>query len=209
MGADDFYGGLRSSFVHRDPAAGTTWIDYSPVAGAPTLPLNWKLSATGDFDADGRADILWRNTTSQKLVVWTMNGAAKVGSIIPSPDQAVDANWEVAGAADFNGDGNRDLLWYNQTSGRIVLWFMNASVVRITGQFTNPSSVGNNNWRTVAVGDYGKGPGGVYDTNDIVWQNDTSKRVVVWFMDKAGNRTGGTFTTPDTLPGSYDVVGPR
>ncbi len=214
MGSDDFYAGQDgqadfSSIVCRNISTGAAYVGSDQISGAPTLPLNWKLSATGDFDADGKADILWRNTTSQKLVIWTMNGHAKIGNIIPSPAQAVDANWEVAAAADFNGDDHRDLLWYNQTSGKIVLWFMDASVVRITGQFTNPATVGNNNWRVLAVGDYGKGPGGVYDTQDIVWQNDTSKKVVVWFMDLAGNRTGGTFTVPDTLMGGWDLVGPR
>ncbi len=92
----------------------------------------------------------------------------------------MDANWEVAAAADFNGDSHRDLLWYNQTSGKIVLWFMSSSVARITGQFTNPASIGNNDWSVLAVGDFGQGAGGPYDTQDVVWQNDTSKKVVVW-----------------------------
>ena len=207
-GVDDFDADLLDEVVSRT-AAGAVYLDYSPLTGAPTLALNWKLSATGDFDADGKADILWRNTTSQKLVVWTMNGSAKIGNIIPSPDQAVDANWEVAAAADFNGDGHRDLLWYNQTTGKIVLWFMNGSVQRITGQFTNPATVGNNNWKVLAAGDFGKGPGGLYDTQDVVWQNDTSKKIVVWFMDLAGNRTGGTFTSPDILFAWYTLAGPR
>ena len=208
-GVDDFDGDHRDEIAFRDLLDGSAFVGFTPIAGAPTLALNWKLSATGDFSGDGKADILWRNTTSQKLVIWTMNGSAKTGNILPSPDQAVDANWEVAAAADFNGDGTRDLLWYNQTSGKIVLWFMNTSVVRTNGQFTNPSTVGNNNWKVLAVGDFGKGPGGVYDTQDIVWQNDTSKKVVVWFMDLAGNRTSGTFTSPDTLFLNYDLVGPR
>ena len=209
-GMDDFDGNLRDEAVARDVASGAAYVGGTPISGAATLPLNWKLAATGDFNADGRADVLWRNTTSQKLVIWTMNGAAKVGNIIPSPDQAVDANWEVAAAADFNNDGARDLLWYNQTSGKIVLWFMNSFVVRITGQFTNHSTVGNNNWRVLAVGDYGKGAGGLWDTNDMLWQNDTSKRVVVWYMDQAGNRTSGTFTIPDTIVGPTGILaGPR
>ena len=209
-GVDDFDVDFDDELVFRDTASGVAYVGSATVAGAPVLPLNWKLSATGDFDFDGRADILWRNTTSQKLVIWTMNGATKTGNIIPSPDQAVDANWEVAAAADFNNDGARDLLWYNQTSGKIVLWFMNSFVVRVTGQFTNPSTVGNNNWRVLAVGDYGKGTGGLWDTNDILWQNDTSKRVVVWYMDQAGNRTFGTFTNPDTIVGPTGIlVGPR
>ena len=84
-----------------------------------------------------------------------------------------------------------------------------AAAVRTTGQFTNPSTVGNNNWRVLAVGDYGKGAGGMYDTQDIVWQNDTSKKIVVWHMDLAANRTAGEFFTPDTLVGGWDLVGPR
>ena len=51
--------------------------------------------------------------------------------------------------------------------------------------------------------------GGVYDTQDIVRQSDTSKKVLVWFMDLAGNRTGGTFTSPDTLANGWNLVGPR
>ncbi len=208
-GIDDFDGDYVDEIVGRDAVTGAATVGPDVVAGAPALASNWKLSATGDFNADGRADILWRNVTSQKLVIWTMNGATKIGNIIPSPDQAVDANWEVAAAADFNGDGHRDLLWYNQTSGKIVLWTMSAAVGRLSGQFTNPAAVGNNNWKALAVGDYGKGPGGVYDAQDIVWQNDTSKRVVIWYMDHAGNRNSGTFTTPDTLFTGWELLGPR
>jgi FG-GAP-like repeat len=209
VGVDDFDADFRSEPVYRDMTTGTAYVSLTAISGAPTLALNWKLSTTGDFDADGKADILWRNTVTQKLVIWTMDGAAKTGNITPSPDQAVDANWEVAAAADFNGDGTRDLLWYNQTSGKIVLWHMNASVVRTSGVFTNPASVGNNNWVVRAVGDYGRGAGGVYDAQDIVWQNSTSKKIVIWHMDKAANRTSGVFSSPDTLFGSWDLAGPR
>ena len=57
-------------------AAGATKAERSGLVAQREGPLalNWKLSATGDFNADGKAYILWRNTTSQKLVIWTMNG---------------------------------------------------------------------------------------------------------------------------------------
>src|SRR6185436_14854650 len=121
-----------------------------PISGAATLPTNWKLSATGDFNADGKPDIVWRNFTSQKINIWTMNGTAKIGNIIPTPDQAVDGNWEIVAALDYDGDGNRDFLWYNATSGNIVQWLMNSSVVRTTGRFTNPVSAGDSNWKVLA-----------------------------------------------------------
>jgi hypothetical protein len=127
------------------------------------------------------------------------------------PDQAADANWSIQAARDFNGDGLRDLLWYNSTSGNAVIWYMDAQVKRISGGFTTPMSAGNNNWRIVGAGDYGKGSGGVFGAPDIVWRNATSGKLVVWHMNFAGQRTAGVFTSPDSpsSPLDYEVVGPR
>ncbi len=75
-----------------------------PISGAPTLAANWRLSATADFDYDGWPDLVWRNVTSQKIVVWTMNGTPE-GRPLPTPDQAVDGNWEIVAALDYDGDG--------------------------------------------------------------------------------------------------------
>jgi hypothetical protein len=114
-------------------------------------------------------------------------------------------------ALDYDKDGDTDLLWYNSTSGKIVLWWMNASVQRVTGGFTTPTNAGDNNWKVVASGDYGVGAGGAAGTNDIVWRNDTSGKLVVWYMNTAGVRTDGVFTSPDSpSPAlSFTVVGPR
>jgi hypothetical protein len=45
----------------------------------------------------------------------------------------------------------------------------------------------------------------------VVWQNDVSKKLVVWYMDFAGRRVSGGFTTPDVcaLCGGGAVFGPR
>jgi hypothetical protein len=221
-GVDDFNGDYRNDLVLWDSATGAVefWLMNGtnrigaavPIAGAPTLATNWRLSATADFDHDNKPDLVWRNITSQKLVVWTMNGTTKAGSIIPLPDQAVDFNWELVAALDLNADGNADFLWYNQTSGKIVFWTMNASVQRITGSFTTPANAGDNGWKVLAAGDYGVGPGGLPNTADIVWRNTTSGKFVVWYMDTTGVRTAGTFTTPDApaAPATdWTIVGPK
>ncbi len=209
-GVDRFDAARSSSQRLDQDAAGQVYIDAEPLLGAPVLAPNWQIAATGDFSGDGLGDILWRNTTSQKLVIWTVSGFTKIGNIIPSPDQAVDANWEVVGAADFTGDGARDLLWYNGVSGNLVIWAMNSAVVRVNGFFTSPASAGGANWRPVAVGDFGRG-GGPAGTPDIVWRNSTSGRLVVWYLDFAGQRTSGVFTSPDlpTDPLNAVVTGPR
>ncbi len=222
VAADDFDGDMDNDLVLWNGATGQVefWLMNAtqrrgapvPISGAPTLATNWRLSATGDFDHDNRPDLVWRNVTSQKIVVWTMNGTGKKGSLIPTPDQAVDANWEIVAALDYDRDGNRDLLWYNWSSGKIVQWLMDAAVQRLSGRFTSPASAGNANWKVLAGADYGLGPGGVADSNDVVWRNATSGRVVVWHLDLAGNRTAGLFTVPDAPspdPAGWTIVGPR
>jgi len=193
-----------------------------PLTGGGPLPANWKLSSTGDFNHDGYTDLVWRNLTSQKLVIWTLGqfGAPsthKTGNIVPDPDQAVHSNWEIVATIDFDGDNNTDFLWYNATSGKIVVWFMDENVVRLTGTFTSPDAAGDANWKVVAAGHYGPTPGvsGATDGRpDIVWRNDDSGKLVVWFMDGGSSpptRLSGSFTNPDSPvdPLDWRVVGPR
>lgn len=222
-GIDDFNADGQNDLLMWDVLSGAAefWLMNgtdrvgSPVALAGALAPPWKPSATADFNHDGSPDVVWRNFTTQKISIWTMNGTAQVGALVPSPDQAVDANWEIVAAQDLNADGNVDFLWYNATSGKIVYWWMNASVLRIAGNFTNPANAGANNWKVLAGGDYGIGlsAGGtaLAGTNDIVWRNQDSGRLVIWFMDNAGNRTWGTFVVPDPPAPATDwtVAGPR
>lgn len=92
-----------------------------------------------------------------------------------------------------------------------MLWYLDGAAVRLSGQFTNPASAGDNNWQVVASGDFGLGPNGTPKTGDVLWRNATSGRYVVWFLGQAGQRTAGMFTTPDAPTPALDwtVVGPR
>ena len=61
--------------------------------------------------------MLWRDAAGN-LGIWLMNGtqilqAAGIGN--------VPTNWSVAGTADFNGDGNSDILW-RDTGGSVGIW---------------------------------------------------------------------------------------
>ncbi|HLZ09255.1 MAG TPA: hypothetical protein VKT80_11740, partial [Chloroflexota bacterium] len=37
--------------------------------------------------------------------------------------------WQLMGTADFNNDGNTDLLWHNGATGDVVVWFLNGTTV--------------------------------------------------------------------------------
>ncbi len=200
---------------------GTDRQSVLPITGAPALPgtiTDWTLAACGDVNRDGKTDVLWRNNATQKLRVWLLNGAGGwTADLISTPDQAVDANWQVTALQDYDGDGNTDFLWYNYSSGRIVQWFMDPAFARTTGAFTSPNAAGDSNWKVVASGEYGQGAAGTgpIGAGDIIWRNETSGRIVGWLMDGAitnpnGNtRVSGQFTCPVEVGGTCNPADPN
>jgi FG-GAP repeat protein len=46
----------------------------SSAASVGNVPTTWSIVETGDFDGDGKSDILWRDT-SGNIALWFMNGA--------------------------------------------------------------------------------------------------------------------------------------
>lgn len=224
LATDDFTGDCAQDTVEREPQGRILFYELDeknahppgiPLTGGPVLALNWTLAATADFNHDGRPDLLWRNTDSQRLVIWTMGqggmpGTHKTGNLIPNPDHAVDGNWEVVAAADYDDDTNVDLLWYNPVSGRAVIWYMDAAVARVSGSFTTPPAAADANWRVVASADFGRGASASGGTPDLLWRNLTSGKLVVWHMNWGGVRASGTFTSPDSAGDLvWQVFGPR
>jgi len=93
----------------------------APVAfgsnGLGNVPLGWT-ATVGDFNGDGKADILWRNTTTGAVAIWFMSGGAVVSVVSLG---TVPVGWTVAAVADFNGDGKADILW-RDSAGNVAMW---------------------------------------------------------------------------------------
>src|SRR5437773_7332165 len=68
---------------------------------------NWQVVGSGDFDGDGKADILWRNSATGENYIYLMNVTAIVTEGYLR--QVADLNWKVEGVADFDGDGKADI----------------------------------------------------------------------------------------------------
>src|SRR5260370_19049112 len=76
-----------------------------------------QIAGIGDFNGDGKADILWRNTSTGEIRVWLLNGTSLIGNgglaTLSKP------NFQIAGVGAFNGDGKADILWRNTSTGEI------------------------------------------------------------------------------------------
>ena len=76
---------------------------------------------SGDFNHDGFIDLAVANGPGGIISILLGNGD---GTFLPSVNYPAggDASW--IGVADFNGDGNPDILWRNSETGQNMLWFM-------------------------------------------------------------------------------------
>ena len=113
-------------------------------------------------------------------------------------------SWTLVGTGDFNGDGLRDLLWYGRN--HLAVSYLDASLV-VTGGDSIALAFADLGWRPVAIGDYGKGTGGAFDTQDVVWQNETTNGLRVWHMDHAFQHVATTPISASLVTGT--LIGPR
>src|SRR2546425_8021 len=80
-----------------------------------------------DFDGDGKADILWRNTSTGDNFIYLMNGAMIKSSVYLNT--VSDQGWQVKGIGDFDGDGKADVFWRNSSTGENYIYLMNGAAI--------------------------------------------------------------------------------
>ena len=88
------------------------------------------IKGLGDFDGDGKADIVWRNGTTGQVAIWLMNGMAISAS---GSSGFVPTAWKIKGVGDFDGDGKADILWRHDTTGQVSIWLMNGMTISASG----------------------------------------------------------------------------
>jgi plastocyanin len=71
----------------------------------------------GDFNGDGRSDILWRNRSTGANTIWR-----SANSATPQAVATRATSWRVVGSGDYNGDGRSDILWRNFSTGANAIW---------------------------------------------------------------------------------------
>src|SRR6266513_5904607 len=99
--------------------SGFTW---STRVGKFQFPTRATPQVKSDFNGDGKADILWQNSSTGQRVIWLMDGTA-LQSVVNLG--TVARSWSIAGSSDFNGDGKADILWQNTSTGQRVILLMN------------------------------------------------------------------------------------
>ena len=78
----------------------------------------------GDFNGDGRSDVIWYEQGTGQAHVLISNGSNGFSS---SPWIKGYGRPDWAGTGDFNGDGRSDVIWYEQGTGQAHVLISNGS----------------------------------------------------------------------------------
>jgi methionine-rich copper-binding protein CopC len=198
---NDFNGDGRSDLLLRNTATGQESY-FKGAAGLFQAPASmdavslaavpdttWKIVGTGDYDGDGKGDVLWRNGSSGTNLYWR-GGDASLSITLASVG---DASWRVVGSGDYNGDGKADILWRNFSTGQNAIW-RNAD----TNQGLLLATVADLSWAVVASADF-NGDG----KSDIIWRNLVSGVDVLW--SGGDSAQGSTLVT--VADSAWKIVG--
>lgn len=192
-GVGDVNGDGHPDLILRNKADGGsyTWFTVSGttlLTGAP-LPTvadqNWKISGLGDFNWDGRDEIVWRHYGTGQNAYWTTSGWSTYTGSVALPAMT-DVNWYLGGVADFDNNGFPDLVWHHMTTGANILWLMtgtNGTYIGSTKTLASSAAA----LRPEAVADY-TGDGCI----DIVMRNVSTGANELWAYDCSINRVSVT-----------------
>ncbi|MBE9548767.1 MAG: VCBS repeat-containing protein [Proteobacteria bacterium] len=167
---------LNNRFVKAN--SGPTWLFPS---------LDWEMMATGDFNNNGRADILLRHKVTGGWWIFIMNGRNFTsGKTLITEDM----DWQIAGLADFDGDGNDDVLVRHTVTGRWEINFINNRFVKANSgpSWMFPSL----DWKMMGTGDFNGNTRG-----DVLLRHKQTGGWWIFLMNGRNFTSGKTLITPD------------
>jgi hypothetical protein len=190
VGIGDFDGDGKAQLLFRgygtanvrtlEPGSGqvtpTNIIDSNGVA--LTASTTSQVLGTGDFNGDGKSDILWQSKSTGDLWLWLMDGNSRTGNVTI----ATGTGRVVAGIGDVNGDGTDDII-YTLGSGTSVYRMLMKNGAILSDAFMG--SISANSWRVEEVADF-NGDGQA----EVFWRDRQSGTAGVWYLDaNASNPT--------------------
>jgi hypothetical protein len=120
----------------------------------------------------GGTTMFWRNISTGENTRWYMDGSTHTGT---APLDPLTGPWRMVATADFNNDGEADILWRNFSTGANMVWYMNGTTH--TGS-ADLEPVPDQNWRIVGTADFNSD-----GKPDIVWRNIATGANMVWYMN--------------------------
>jgi hypothetical protein len=158
----------------------------------------WQTAGVADFNGDGQADVLVRDTGTGQWYLYALNGRtildAGASGGVP---MAADLAWQPVGIADFTGDGKADVLLRNTGTGQWYLDALDGRTIQGGGATGGVPMAADLNWQAVGVSDV-SGDGKA----DVLLRNSSTGLWYLYVLDgrsiQGGGATGGVPMIQDT-----------
>jgi hypothetical protein len=175
----DLDGNGRADIIWKNPTDGLFSVWLMDSTGSYYEDFNYfrfdlsqlQIQQVGDFDKDGKQDLLFR-WTDGRPAIWLMDGKNYKSSAFL---QTMDSSWQIQASGDVNGDGRSDIIWRNTATGNVRIWQMNGT--SISKQSADLSLTVD--WQFKQIGDT-NGDGRA----DLIWQNQQTKQPLIWSFNK-------------------------
>jgi len=205
VGTGDFNGDGRDDVAwRRTDGAFTEWLAQgngsfvSNDANAwQVLPNSWQVDGVGDFNGDGRDDLVWRRSDGA-FTTWL--GQANGGFVSNDANSftGLPTSWQVAATGDFNGDGRDDIAW-RRSDGAFTTWLAQGNGSFVSND-ANSWTVLPTNWQVEGTGDF-NGDG----RDDLVWRRDDGA-FTTWLAKPNGGFVSNDANSFTVMPTSWQVV---
>ena len=194
VAAADFNGDGVPDLVWQNLSTRQVTVNYYGGTGGTTLLawnyLNsggipgWTVVGARDLNADGFPDLIWQNDTTRQVTVNFYGGSG--GTVLEGwnwVNSAGAPGWTVSGVADFDGNGEPDIVWQNTSTGQVSINYYNLGGAVLTNwNWLNMAT--DTTWRVVGSGDFdGNG------VPDLVLQNISTRQVTVNYYGGSGGAT--------------------
>lgn len=150
-----------------------------PTVTIDIYDLDYEPRAVGKDTTGGNSNIYFQNSfpgpQEGTLAYWMLANdgvPTGTGALLYS----IDNDWKLVTSGDVNQDGTDDLIFYNDTTNGVAVWFRGNS--GITG--TALIGIGEPGWEVGGVGAMGAG------RSQLIWSKPSTGQVVSWSLSIAG-----------------------
>ncbi len=140
----------------------------STASRSVTVVMTANKTVNAVFNAD---TVLYGMLPDARVIAWLYHGSKFAGGVLVRASNVKIPGWRIAGSGDFNGDGNKDIV-FQYATGNMAVWYMNDALLlgdAVLGTI-------HKDWQARAVGDF-NGDGSA----DIGFQH-TNGRMNIWTM---------------------------
>jgi hypothetical protein len=154
--------------------------------------------ATGDFNGDGRDDLIWRNDDGT-VTNWLANASGGFSDNWDNFNTNAGSSWQIIGVGDFNGDGKDDLLW-RANDGTVTNW-LGSPGGGFTMNWDNFHIVDSADWQVAGIGDFNGD-----HRADILWRKNDGT-ITDWLGQANGAFADNWDVASQPLSLDYQIAG--